>query len=209
MVKYDIVPEKTALLVYDLQNDLVKAGALLENPEIREKLIPKLKILIDVCRSKGIPVIYARQGYRKDLSNQGIMAIIRPITSQLKALVRGTEGAEVYDEIKPQEGDIVIDKCRYSAFHGTELDLILRNKGVDTIIISGTSLQMGCGTTARDATVRDYKVIYPSDGTAAHDLRDMGWGPVPKEEVLRVELTILADGFAHVLSMDELISLLQ
>jgi ureidoacrylate peracid hydrolase len=205
MVHYSVNPKKTALLVFDMLNDFIKPGAPLENPDVREQLIPRLKPLIGLCRSRGIPVIYACQAHRRDGSDAGLMAEIWPSVRERRALIKGTEGVEVYEEIRPQEGDIVIEKRRYSAFYNTDLELILKNKGVDTLIIVGAATNIGCESTARDATNRDYRVIFPSDGNIARDAPDMGWGPIPKEEVQKVVLTTLAHAFAMVTSMQELI----
>ncbi len=204
MVAYSIDPQKTALLVIDMINDFVKPGAPRENPEIREKLIPRLKKLILHCRAKGIPVIYACHTHRKDGSDLGVLAQALPGTEI--SFIRGSEGVEVYAEIKPEEGDIVIEKHKYGAFYGTELELILRSMGKDTLIITGTATNLSCETAARDATNRDFKVVFPSDGNVARDLHDMGWGPIPKEEIQRVVLSTMAYRFARVLSIDELIA---
>lgn len=209
MVDFKPVPHKTALIVFDMLNDFVEVGAVLENIDVRENLIPRLKRLIEVCRSKGIPVIYTSHAHRKDGSDAGLMTEFWANVREMRALVKGTHGVEIYDEIKPQEGDVVIEKRRYSAFYKTDLEIILKNKGVDTLIITGASINVGCDTTARDATNRDYKVIFPSDGNVGRDCPDLGWGAIPKEEVQRVVFTLLAHAFARVTTIDELIGELQ
>jgi ureidoacrylate peracid hydrolase len=113
---------------------------------------------------------------------------------------------EIYDELKPQPGDLVVAKPRYSAFYGTDLEAILRSKGIDTLIISGTVTNACCESTARDAFSRDYKVIFLSDGNAAGDLPDLGFGPGSAEEIQKVVLTVLAMCFAQVSSIDQVIA---
>jgi nicotinamidase-related amidase len=113
---------------------------------------------------------------------------------------------EIYDELKPQPGDLVVAKPRYSAFYGTDLEAILRSKGIDTLIISGTVTNVCCESTTRDAFSRDDKVIFLSDGNAAGDLPDMGFGPVSAEEIQKVVLTVLAMCFAQVSSIDQVIA---
>jgi nicotinamidase-related amidase len=113
---------------------------------------------------------------------------------------------EIYDELKPQPGDLVVAKPRYSAFYGTDLEAILRSKGIDTLIISGTVTNVCCESTTRDAFSRDDKVIFLSDGNAAGDLPDMGFGPVSAEESQKVVLTVLAMCFAQVSSIDQVIA---
>lgn len=84
---------------------------------------------------------------------------------------------EIYDEIERQEDDIVVVKRVFSAFFGTDLDLILRISEIDTMIIAGLAAHSSCEATARDARHRNYRVIFLSDGTATYDhFRDMGWG---------------------------------
>jgi nicotinamidase-related amidase len=206
VINYEMDPQKTALLVFDMMNDFIKPGFPREDPAIRKILVPKIKRLIEHCRSKGIPVIYAIHTYRRNGSDIGLMAVTIPGVRDGKSFIKGTEGVEVYNEIKPREEDIVIEKHRYSAFYGSDLDLILRGMGRDTLIVTGYSTNIGCETTARDATNMGYKVIFPSDGSLARDLPDMGWGPVSKEEIRKVVLSTLAHRFAMVLTIDELIS---
>jgi ureidoacrylate peracid hydrolase len=136
----------------------------------------------------------------------GLMGEIMPGIREGKSFVRGSEGVEVYDEIRPQQGDTIIEKHRFSAFYGTDLDLILRSLHKDTVIIIGYSTNLGCETTARDATNRGYKVIFPSDGSMARGLPDMGWGAVSREDIQRVVLSTMAYRFAMVLTIEELIS---
>jgi ureidoacrylate peracid hydrolase len=113
---------------------------------------------------------------------------------------------EIYEGLKPHSGDLVVAKPRYSAFYGTDLEAILRSKGIDTLIISGTVTNVCCESTTRDAFSRDYKVIFLSDGNAAGDLPDVGFGPVSAEEIQKVVLTILALCFAQVSSIDQVIA---
>lgn len=94
---------------------------------------------------------------------------------------------------------------RYSDFVGTDLDLLLRRREIDTVIISGCATVPGGPINALDALLRDYKVIYPSDGTCTLNLMDKGWGAVSKEEVNKVLFTILATFYATVLPTEEII----
>jgi ureidoacrylate peracid hydrolase len=121
-------------------------------------------------------------------------------------IIAGTKNVEIYEGLKPHPGDLVVAKPRYSAFYGTDLEAILRSKNIDTLIISGTVTNVCCDSTARDAFSRDYKVIFLSDGNAARDLPGRGFGPVSAEEVQRVTLTILANNFAQVSSIDQVIT---
>src|SRR5690606_37509968 len=116
------------------------------------------------------------------------------------------ENVAIYEGLKLHPGELLVAKPRYSAFYGTDLEAILRSKGIDTLIISGNVTNACCGSTARDAFSRDYKVIFLSDGNAAGHIPDLGFGPVSAEEVQRVTLTLMALNFAQVASIDQVIA---
>ncbi|HLB28852.1 MAG TPA: cysteine hydrolase [Dehalococcoidia bacterium] len=203
MVEYEVIPERTAILVFDMINDFVDprspgytSGA--------DQMALRLKDLLDLCRSKGVLVVYASESLRPDGLDWGRLGDIWERVGDRKILMEGTEGVEIYKELEPKPGDIVIKKHRYSAFYGTELELVLRGRGADTLIVSGVSLVVGCDTTVRDAFNRDLKVILLSDGCELSDLPDQGWGAVPKEVARRVYLTTVARAFGQVMSIDEL-----
>jgi nicotinamidase-related amidase len=198
MRDYAPEPDRTALIVYDMINDFLQPGSPLESVRAREDLVPRLKPLIAACRRKKLRVIYACQNYDREGIGDGIkMAHARP------GAIAGTPGVEVYHELAPQAGDITIPKRRFDAFLGTDLELILRQQRIDTLIIVGTSTSIGTETTARCAVTRDYRVIFPSDGTVNRDLPDVGWGPVTLDELLRVVLTQLAQ-FCRICSIEQL-----
>lgn len=204
MAKFDINPKKTALLIIDMQNAFLKPGCKMALPAGRA-LIPKLKELIQACRNHEIPIIFAKHVLREDGSDEGIGSEFPPG----KICLTGTEDIEFYEEIRPRKSDIIVEKRRYSAFFSTDLDLVLRCKRVDTLIIGGVVTHMCCDTTARDARMRDYKVIFLSDGTATYSIPDMGWGPISAEEVQRFVLSILASRYAQVSSIDDVVRELQ
>jgi biuret amidohydrolase len=204
-VKYPIIPEKTAMIVVDMQNDFVQEGAPIEIPRARA-MVPRLNRLLDVCRAHQIPVIYIHHVIRGGDIDAGRLADHHEAIRNNQAIIAGTPNVEIYDELKPHSGDLVVAKPRYSAFYGTDLEAILRSKGIDTLIISGTVTNVCCESTTRDAFSRDYKVIFLSDGNAAGDLPDLGFGPVSAEEIQRVVLTVLAMCFAQVSSIDQVIA---
>jgi ureidoacrylate peracid hydrolase len=83
----------------------------------------------------------------------------------------GQRGAEYYG-VRPEDTDIVVTKHRYDAFHGTDLDLILRSKGVRTVVLTGVSTHVCVETTARTAFVRDYYTVVVADGCAAYSVQE-------------------------------------
>ncbi len=206
MVEYNIQPDRIALLIIDMTNGFLMPGSPLEVPGGRE-LIPGLSRLAGVCRGKGITVIFVSHVFRRDGSDMGLSAVFRPPEAAVKGtLSEGTASVEFYKGIQPGENDIVLKKQRFSAFVSTALDLILRSKEIDTIIIGGVATNICCESTARDARMRDYKVIFLSDGTAPMGLPDMGWGKYSLHDIQRFVLTTMAFQYAQVLSIDGVIS---
>ena len=203
-VRYPIVSGRTAMLVVDMQNDFVREGAAIEVPSARA-MVPRLNRLLDVCRAHRIPVIYIRHVIRGAGIDAGRLADHHEAIRNNKAVVAGTPNVEIYEGLRPHVGDLMVSKPRYSAFYATDLEVILRSKGIDTLIIGGTMTNVCCDSTAREAFSRDYKVIFLSDGTATRSLPDLGFGPVSAEEIQKVVLSVLAMSFAQVSSIDEVI----
>jgi ureidoacrylate peracid hydrolase len=198
-----IEPAKTAMIVVDMQNDFVAPGGGLETPAARA-MVPKLVEALQICRSAGIKVIYTTHAHRRDGCDMGLFDDIHPPVANRTAVVDGTPGVEIYHEVAPAEGEHVIKKHRYSGFFGTDLDIILREWGVDTVVISGTTTENCCHATARDAMFRNYRVAFLSDATATYDYPDCGFGPMPNEQVHHATLVILAASTAHVMPVAEL-----
>jgi nicotinamidase-related amidase len=149
---------KEVLLIIDMLNDFVLEGAPLEMPETR-KVIPAIKKEIENARAKGSPVIYVCDAHEKDdkeFSKFGWPA----------HAVKGTKGAEIVDELKPEDGDIIIEKTTYSGFYETELNETLKNLGVSSLRLTGCVTHICVMFTASDAVLRDYKVAVVENGVA-------------------------------------------
>lgn len=198
-----MVPQKTAMIVVDMQNDFVAPGAPMETPAARQ-VVPKIAEALRVCRSAGIKIVYTAHAHRRDGCDLGLFDDLHPPIANRQALVDGTPGVEIYADLAPLAGEHVIKKHRYSGFFGTDLDIILREWGVDTVIISGTTTENCCHATARDAMFRNYRVVFLSDATATYDYPDRGFGPMPAAEVHHAALVVLAASTAHVMSVDEM-----
>jgi biuret amidohydrolase len=203
-----IDPAGTAMIVVDMQNDFIAAAAAMETPAARA-MVPKLAEALKICRSAGIRVIYTAHVHRRDGSDMGLFDDMHPPIANRAALVDGTPGADIYPELAPQPGEHVIKKHRYSGFFGTDLDIVLREWGVDTVIISGTTTENCCHATARDAMFRNYRVVFLSDATATYDYPDRGFGSMPNEQVHQATLVILAASTAHVMSVADMAGRLQ
>lgn len=205
MVNFRINPKTTAILVFDMINDFVHDKGEFSAPGSHNTL-PKVKSFLDFCRSKQIPIIYANQVHRLDGSDMGILADIWPRLKEGKGLIEGTKGVDVIEAIKPQPGDAIVWKHRYSAFFATDLEMILRNKSIDTLVLIGGTMNTGCEPTAIDAMNRDIKVILPTDCNTFRALPDVGWGPASREEIEKVVYSLLSTAVGRVVTTNELIT---
>ncbi|MBI5043897.1 MAG: cysteine hydrolase [Nitrospirae bacterium] len=149
---------KEALLIIDMLNDFVLERAPLEVPDTR-KIIPAIKGEIEKARREERPVIYICDAHApddKEFANFGWPA----------HAVKGTKGAEVVDELKPEKGDIVIEKTTYSGFYNTKLDETLKKLNVDSLRLTGCVTHICIMFTASDAVLRGYKVSVIEKGVA-------------------------------------------
>ncbi len=190
---FEIIGKKTALLVIDMLEAFVSPDGAYFLPE-NQRILPKVKKLIETCRQLKIPVFYTTEYFHPEGHDKGLMWDIPINKGRTCTFIEGTKGVEIYHGIKPKPGDVIIVKKRYSAFHNTDLDSILRGLGRDTLIICGCMTNVCCGHTARDAFSRDYKVVFGSDINAT-DLPD----------VHEYELKTLRRAFALVVSLEEIL----
>lgn len=196
-------PGKTAIIVVDMLNDFVAEGAKLRSAQAAA-MVPKLAATLDFCRVNGIRVIYTTHAHRRDGCDMGMFDDLYPPIADRSSLVDGTPGVDIFPALAPAPGEHVIKKHRYSGFYGTDLDIILRQWGITTVIVSGTTTENCCHATARDAMFRDYQVIFLSDATGTFDYPDVGQGGLSAEEVHKATLTILAFSTADVMTVEQL-----
>jgi len=198
-----IDPSTTALIVVDMENDFVAPGAPLEQPAGRA-MLPQLQRALACCRENGIPVIYTTHAHRAGGYDQGLL-VHAPSIGRGEALVDGSPGVAIFPEVAPRDGEIVISKHRFSAFYGTDLEIILRGLGVNSVVITGVTTENCCHATARDAFFRDFQVVFLSDATATGDYPDLGYGSLSADEVHRTTLVILARDTADVITTETFI----
>ncbi|KPK62765.1 hydrolase [candidate division WOR_3 bacterium SM23_42] len=197
--QFDIVPGKCALLVIDMQNEFVKPHWSPDWVPEATKQVPRIRRLIEHCRSKSVPVIYTvySQTHKYlDRPKTGKFMPGRYSELDIDFSVFFVDG-QVWHELAPREDEIVIRKSSYGAFYGTPLETILKNLGKDTVIICGTLTNCCCGTTARQAYERSFKVIFGSDVTSTDD-----------PEMQEPELKVLRKGYAKVMAAEEIIKVL-
>jgi nicotinamidase-related amidase len=161
-------PARACLLLFDLLEGHVNRDA-----EARERYRPVLAnaaTLLAAARSAGAMVAHAHADHRADLGTTAQTLRdtdnrLRPIVgeSHRPAVTRGTPEARIVRELAPRDGDYLVPKHRWSAFHGTYLDLALRTKGVDTLVLCGGSTDVGIAATAFAARDFDYNLLIISD----------------------------------------------
>ena len=191
-------PARTALVNVDVQRCFVEQSPLAA--ENGRELVDRINCLAASCRDAGMPVIHTRGWMRADGSNLGVMAeMVPPFIVAL--YTEGAESAELHDALEVASTDIILDKPRYGAFHGTDLELIIRSKGVDTIIVSGIATNICCETTAREAAQRDFRVIFLSDGTGTKEMNG-----VSADELQRSTCASLGMVFAQIATIEEVMA---
>jgi nicotinamidase-related amidase len=200
--KFEIRPGRAAMLVVDIQNDFLAPGAPYESEPARD-MVDHLNELLALCRESGIPVIFTAHSHRPDGSDLGAVAYLHPLTAEGKAMKEGSEGVELYPKLDVQPSDHIIHKRRFSGFYATDLELLLRNLGVETLIIAGVATNVCCESTARDAFFRDFKVVFLADGNGTFDHPDVGWGAFPAEDVQAHTLTNITMYFGEVAGIED------
>ena len=196
MVDFAVVPERTALINVDLQNCFVQ-GYSISAPD-GLAVLDRINRLAAACRAAGILVIHTSHVLRPDGSNTGVLGEMAPPVKE-GIINKGSESAALHAGLVVDAHDILLDKPRFGAFHGTDLELILRSRGIDTVIISGIATNVCCETTAREAMVRDFHVFFLSDGTTT-----FGLGNASAAELQKATLATLGSLFAQVLTVDEM-----
>lgn len=194
MPDFPLLPTTTALINVDMQRCFVE-GSPLASPE-GPALLPKINQLIRTCRSTGVLVVHTRVWMAKDGSDLGVMAeLVPPFIVDL--YTEGSPTAELHPALDVTPEDLVVDKTRYGAFHGTDLAPQLRLRGIDTVIVSGIATNICCETTAREAAQHDFRVVFASDGTATQDMNG-----VAANDLQRASLASLGMVFAQISTID-------
>lgn len=189
-VRREIDPAKTALIVIDMQNDFLDPASPLVAKGGLE-FIPRFNEVIAEARRQNMLLIFSASTYRHG-ENFGRLGDHFPDLYTTDTLKEGKPGWCIHDDVDFREGDILIKKPRYSVFWQTNLEQILQDNEIDTLILGGVWSNVCVESTARDAFFREYKVICLSDCVATGDLPDLGHGTVPAEEVNRATLADIA-----------------
>jgi ureidoacrylate peracid hydrolase len=174
-----IDPAHAALIVVDMQNDFCAAGGMmdLEGADLHavQAMAERLPDVLEAARSSGALVVFARNVYSTErnryLSDVWLEQMLRRRGDSYTARdVCGADSwqGDFYRGILPRPGEPIVTKHRYGAYHNTDLDTILRVHGIRTVVLTGVATNACVETTAREAFVRDYYVVFTSDGTACY-----------------------------------------
>ncbi|MFZ1910253.1 MAG: isochorismatase family cysteine hydrolase [Burkholderiales bacterium] len=173
--EFECEPRSCALLIIDMQRDFVDPGgfgeALGNDVSLLRKAIKPTQTVLEAARRKKMLVIHTREGHRPDLSD---LPQSKKLRGHLKTgigdkgpmgriLVRGEYGHDIIDELKPLPGEPVVDKPGKGAFYATDLDSMLHNRGIRSLVVCGVTTEVCVNTTVREANDRGYDCLVLED----------------------------------------------
>jgi ureidoacrylate peracid hydrolase len=180
-----INPAQSAVIVVDMQNDFGSEGGMfalagIDISGIRSAIAPTARVLA-AAREAGMTVVYLKMGLRPDLSDAGLPdapnwvkhrplrageVVTAPDGSASRILIRDTWNTDIVADLKPEPGDIVLYKHRFSGFYETDLDTVLRSRSIKNLVFTGCTTSVCVESTIRDAMFRDYTCLLLTDCTA-------------------------------------------
>jgi nicotinamidase-related amidase len=171
---------RSALVIIDMQRDFLEPGgfgaALGNDVSLLKAAVEPIRNVLNAARETGVLVIHTREGHRPDLADAPPLKVDRGEPSTRigapgpmgRILVRGEPGHDIIPELYPVAGEPVIDKPGKGAFYQTDLELMLKNRGIETLMVCGVTTEVCVNTTIREANDRGFRCIALSDGCASY-----------------------------------------
>ena len=168
MADFTLDPKRTALIIQDMQNDvIIEGGAFAESGSPQhakeQNAVENAAKLADACRTKGVPVIHVHYIVEEGAPGLKLNAPLFQGLKEAGAMVRGSWGAAPADGLEPKAGDFVVEKMRMSAWEGTKLEVLLAGLGVDTVVVTGAWTNMSIEHTARTGADKGYYMFVVDD----------------------------------------------
>jgi len=183
-----VAPERTALVIIDMQRDFLEPGgfgeALGNDVSLLAAAVGPCRRVLDAARDAGLLVIHTREGHRPDLSDAPPAKVERGAPAKRigdmgpmgRILIRGEPGHDIVEALYPIAGEPVVDKPGKGAFHQTDLELTLRNAGIENLLVCGVTTEVCVNTTVREANDRGYRCLVVADACASYfpEFHEMG-----------------------------------
>ena len=171
MANRKLTPKKTALIIQDLQNDIIIDGGAFASSGApahakKQNIVENVKKLAAVMRKAGGVVIHVHYIVEPGAPGLKLNAPLFREMAESKGCVRGTWGAAPAEGLEPQKGDLLVEKMRMNGFHGTRLDTLMQGFGIDNIVITGAWTNFSVEHTARHGADSGYEVVVATDGTS-------------------------------------------
>jgi len=171
----DLEPTKTALIVVDLQNGFMMKGVAHALCEQAIEIVPNVNRLAQAVRHSGGTVVWIQNAATPETLQSWSVRVDMDgperTAKRFESMAPGTKGYELWEGLDVQADDLLVQKTRFSAFiqGASNLEALLRGRGIDTVIITGTVTNICCESTARDAMMRNFKTIMVTDANAAEN----------------------------------------
>jgi len=180
--------DRTALVIIDMQRDFLEPGGFGEtlgnDVSLLGAAIKPCAALLEMARARHMLIVHTREGHRADLADAPRAKVERgdpririgAMGPMGRILVRGEPGHDIIPALYPRPGESVVDKPGKGAFYATDLQLILQNRAIDTLVVCGVTTEVCVHTTVREANDRGYRCIVPGDccGSYFPEFHEMG-----------------------------------